>query len=57
MYVLKDSSGNPVRGFPYKVTLADGRTVQGVTDAQGWMQRLYSGNQQTGMDAKPGDIT
>jgi type VI secretion system secreted protein VgrG len=43
MFVLKDTKGNPVPNFPYKVTLANGKVVRGVTDEAGRAARMGSG--------------
>ena len=53
MFVLKDKKGNPVPNFPYKVTLADGRVMQGITDAQGATQRVGSGVSASGIEIEP----
>ena len=43
MFVLRDQNGKPVANFQYKVTLANGRVVRGVTDKLGQAQRLDTG--------------
>ena len=43
LLVLRDRKGRPVAHFPYRLTLADGRVVSGVTDSQGRTRRLGSG--------------
>ncbi|URI10845.1 type VI secretion system tip protein VgrG [Aquincola tertiaricarbonis] len=43
LLVLRDRKGRPVAHFPYRLTLANGRIVSGVTDSQGRTQRLGSG--------------
>ncbi|MBU7572959.1 MAG: hypothetical protein KAF64_06360 [Hydrogenophaga sp.] len=40
---LYDKKGQPVAGFPYELVLGNGRTLRGVTDAQGGTQRVGSG--------------
>ncbi len=56
MFVLRDKKGNPVPNFPYKVTLADGRVLQGITDAHGATQRVGSGAQATGIQIEPNTL-
>jgi uncharacterized Zn-binding protein involved in type VI secretion len=40
--LLKDKSGNALKNLPYRITLQDGRTVEGVTDASGSTEKIYS---------------
>jgi len=39
-FVLRDKKGNPVAGYPFKVTLSNGRVVRGTTDALGRTPRI-----------------
>jgi type VI secretion system secreted protein VgrG len=57
MFVLQDKKGNPVANFPYKVTLANGRVVQGITDAQGATQRVGSGVNTSGIQIEPNSLS
>jgi uncharacterized Zn-binding protein involved in type VI secretion len=40
--LLKDKTGKPLCDMPYRITLADGRTVVGVTNASGLTEKIYS---------------
>jgi uncharacterized Zn-binding protein involved in type VI secretion len=37
---VDETSGEPVPGMPYRLDLPDGRTVRGVTDADGYTERV-----------------
>ena len=49
MFVIKDTLGNPVAGFAYKITTDEGRIYRGVTNEKGETLRVHTGN-------KPVDI-
>lgn len=44
---VDEHSGEPVAGLPYRIELPDGRTVRGVTDADGHTQHVSSDNPDT----------
>lgn len=37
---IDDVTGEPIEGLPYRIELADGRAVSGVTDANGMTERV-----------------
>jgi uncharacterized Zn-binding protein involved in type VI secretion len=41
-FILKDSEGEPVAGFHYKITASSGRTFRGVTDEFGQTLRIHT---------------
>jgi uncharacterized protein (DUF2345 family) len=44
MFVLKTEDGKILPNTPYKLTLGDGRAIQGVTDRDGRAMRAGSGS-------------
>lgn len=49
MYVVKDTLGNPVQGYAYKITTDEGEVYRGVTNEKGETIRVYTGNKAVGL--------
>jgi len=45
--VIKDEAGHPVRNIPYRITLADGKQIEGITNEAGQTQKVFSTTAQT----------
>ncbi|OUY08933.1 type VI secretion system Vgr family protein [Acinetobacter populi] len=43
MYVIRDPQGNPISGFPYKITTPDGKIYRGISNDKGETIRLGTG--------------
>ncbi len=41
-FIIQDDDGNPVPNQPYLITMSDGQKIQGITDAEGKTQTIYT---------------
>ncbi|MGO2121613.1 hypothetical protein [Psychrobacter sp.] len=44
MYIVKDTLGNPVEGFAYKIETDEGKVYRGVTNEKGETIRIGTGH-------------
>ncbi|MGO1283046.1 MAG: DUF2345 domain-containing protein, partial [Moraxellaceae bacterium] len=55
MFVLKDTLGNPISGFAYKITTGDGKIYRGITNKEGQTTRIHTGAQAVDMTVEADD--
>ena len=55
MFQLKDSNGDPVKGFKYKIVNDLGEVFYGTTDGEGRTDRIFSGAKNSGLKIYPDD--